>query len=278
MKEMTKGSVLIVILAVFMIVCGTASAQTYSGYLKLDDTDLKGPDSLLVTISIPEDAYVRDTVFLSRSELRDMKKAGEYSHKSYYATPWLMGVKTNMLSDVIAIPYAGAEVQLAKNLSLDINGWYSRWNIFHPNGQTNIYGLAPELRWWFGGRAMTKGYFVGLHANAGWYTLEWRDEEGRKVIYQNGIDDLDDPGKKPAWSCGLTYGYSQPLDRKGHWNLEFYMGLGYSSYQQKCFVTLEDGKIDYHHEVKNDIGITKVGINLTYRFSLRRVKSDNFIK
>ena len=114
MKEMTKGSVLIVILAVFMTVCGTASAQTYSGYLKLDDTDLKGPDSLLVTISIPEDAYVRDTVFLSRSELRDMKKAGEYSHKSYYATPWLMGVKTNLLSDVIAIPYAGAEVQLLR--------------------------------------------------------------------------------------------------------------------------------------------------------------------
>lgn len=270
---MKERNIFILVLTVCMSLCLNASAQTYSGYLKLDDTSLKGPDSLLVTITIPKDAYVRDTVILSRSEMRDLRKAGQYSPKSYYATPWMMGLKTNLLSDAIAVPYAGVEIQLAKHLSLDINGWYSRWNIFYPNPQTNVYGLAPELRWWFGGRAMTKGYFVGLHANAGWYTLEWRDQEDRKVIYQNGIDDLNDPGLKPAWSCGLTYGYSQPLDRKGHWNLEFYMGLGYSSYQQKCFVSLEDGGTDYFHEVKSDIGITKAGINLTYRFSLRRVKN-----
>lgn len=258
---------------VVMLVIGvtrTASAQTYSGYLKLDDDSIKGPDSLLVTITVPKDAYVRDTVLLSRGEYRDLKKTGQIP---YHKTPWMMGVKTNLLSDVIVLPYAGVEVQLARNLSLDLNGWYTKWNIFYPNKQTKIYGLAPELRWWFGGRAMTKGYFVGLHANAGWYTLEWRDEQGRKVVYQNGSKDLDDPGIMPAWSCGLTYGYSQPLDKKGHWNMEFFMGLGYSSYQQKCFVTNAEGKIDYHHEKNTDFGITKVGINLTYRFSLRRVKS-----
>lgn len=254
--------------------CGTSAAQTYSGYLKLDDESLKGPDSLLVTITIPKDAYVRDTVILSRSEIRDMRKAGTYSPKPYYATPWMMGFKTNILSDAIAIPYAGVELQLTEHLSLDISGWYSRWNIFYPNRQTNIYGAAPELRWWFGGRAMTKGYYVGLHANLAWYTLEWRDSEGKKIIYQNGIDVVRDPGTKyPAWSCGLTYGYSHPLDRKGHWNMEYYVGLGYASYQQKRIYPVE-GDTYYKHEVNSYIGITKVGINLTYRFSLRRMKQE----
>jgi len=276
MKVKNVGRIFLAVVIAIVAMNRTASAQTYSGYLKLDDTSVKGPDSLLVTITVPKDAYVRDTIILKNSEYRDMVRKGQYSSKPYYATPWMLGFKTNLLSDAIAVPYAGLEIQVARNLSLDISGWFTPWNIFYPNKQTNIYGFAPELRWWFGSRAMTKGYFVGLHANVGWYTLEWRDKDGEKVIYQNGLDDIDDFGAtSPAWSAGLTYGYSHPLDRKAHWNLEFYMGLGYSSYQQKLFYTPEDGEDAYFkHEAKTDIGITKVGINLTYRFSLRRYKAN----
>lgn len=273
MKEKNVGQFLLIMMIAVMGLCRTASAQTYSGYLKIDDDNVKGPDSLLVTLTIPENAYVRDTVYLTRGEARDMRKASEYSHKSYYATPWMMGLKTNLVSDMISIPYAGVEIQLARRLSLDLSGWYSKWNIFYPNEQTNIYGASPELRWWYGGDAMSKGYFIGIHGNVGWYTLEWRDAEGEKIIYQNGIDDLYDSGTMhPAWSCGLTYGYSQPLDRKEHWNLEFYIGFGYASYQQKRVYPIEDGLSYYKHEVNSYVGITKVGINLTYRFSLRRFK------
>lgn len=280
MKVKNIGRIFMTVVIAMMAMNRTASAQTYSGYLKLDDTSVKGPDSLLVTISIPEDAYVRDTIYLKNSEYRDMMKKNRYSSKPYYATPWMMGVKTNLLSDVIAIPYAGLEFQLTRHLSLDLNGWFSKWNIFYPNKQTNIYGFAPELRWWLGDRAMIKGYFVGLHANAGWYTLEWKDKDGNKVLYQNGLDDLEDFGATtPAWSAGLTYGYSQPLDRKAHWNLEFYMGIGYSSYQQKLFYTPEDGgKPYFKHESNTDFGVTKVGINLTYRFSLRRYKDTATVR
>ena len=276
-----KEKNLIRIFALALVAClpmfNKASAQTYTGYLKLDDISVKAPDSILVTMTVPRDAYVRDTVVITKKQARALKKAGEYDPRPYYATPWMMGFKTNVLSDAIAIPYAGLELQLARNLSLDISGWFSRWNIFYPNPQTNIYGLAPELRWWYGSRAMSKGYFVGLHGNLGWYTLEWRGDDGEKVIYQNGLKDLDDSGAKtPAWSCGLTFGYSLPLDRKEHWNMEFYAGLGYSSYQQKAFYTPEDKKTYFKHEVNTDIGITKVGINFTYRFSLRRVKAGYY--
>ncbi len=254
-----------------MLASMETEAQTYSGYLKLDDKTFKGPDSMLVSITVPEGSYVRDTVYLSRSEARNMKKAG--MGKAYYATPWMFGVKTNLLSDAIIVPYAGVEVQLFDKMSFDLSGWFTPLNIFHPNKQTSVYGFSPELRWWLGGSVMKKGYFVGLHGNVAWYTLEWVDSEGKKVIYQNGIDERLDPGtKNPAWSAGLTYGYLLPLDRRQHWNLEFFMGIGYASYQQKRIYPAEEGGSHYVHEKNSYFGITKVGVNLTYNFSLRRVK------
>ncbi len=257
----------ILALAGMMFTSKTVSAQTYSGYLKLDDRSQKGPDSVLVTMTVPTDTYIRDTVYLSRSEMRNMKK--DRSGKAYYATPWMFGVKTNLLSDAIVVPYAGVEIQLANKLSLDLSGWFTPLNIFYPNKQTKVYGLSPELRWWIGDRTMGKGYFAGVHGNVSWYTLEWKDADGNKVLYQNGTADPRDPGTKtPAWSVGLTYGYLQPLDRKGRLNLEFFMGIGYASYQQKLIF----GPGEFEHEKKNYFGITKVGINLTYNFSLRRVK------
>ncbi len=249
----------------------TAEAQVYSGYLKLDGDSYKGPDSVHVSITLPKDTYVRDTVFITNGEARAMRKARE--GRLYYATPWKMALKTNLLSDVIAVPYGGVEVQIAPMMSFNLEGWYTPLNIFHPNKQTKVYGGAPEFRWWFGGAAMSKGYFVGLHANVAWYTLEWVDDEGNRVIYQNGIDELYDPGTKyPAWSAGLTYGYLLPLNRKGSWNLEFYMGIGYADYQQKRIYPVENGGSYYKHEDNSYFGITKVGIDLTYSFSLRRVK------
>lgn len=197
----------------------------------------------------------------------------KYNGRGYYATPWMAGVKVNMLPFLISVPYAGVEVQLADKLSLDLSGWYGKWNVFHYNDQTNLYGGAPEIRWWLGDQPMRKGHFVGLHGMAAWYTLEWRTKDGNTVIYQNGSADQNDSGSlNPAWSCGFTYGYSLPLDKKGRLGFEFYVGLGYYSYQQKSIETLPNGRFNYQHQVRDGIGITKIGANLAYRFSLRRYK------
>ncbi len=250
----------------------SADAQTYSGYLMLDDSRFRGPDSVLVSITVPEGTYVRDTVYFTPGEARALKKIGK--GRNYYSTPWMMSVKTNLLSDAIAVPYGGLEFQIAPKMSFELSGWYTPFNIFHPNEQTNVYGFSPEVRWWFGERAMRKGAFAGLHGNVSWYTLEWVDAEGKRVIYQNGTDDVRDTGTKyPSWSAGATLGYLLPLDRRGHWNLELFMGVGYASYRQKCiYPATEEEEAYFEHEENSYIGITKVGINLTYNFSLRRVK------
>ena len=119
---------------------------------------------------------------------------------------------------------------------------------------------------------MRRGHFVGLHGMTAWYTLEWKEKDGTTVIYQNGLDDVKDAGStSPSWSCGVTYGYSLPIDRTGNLGLEFYVGLGYQSYQYKRIIP-SDGWNYYKHYSKHKVGLTKIGANLTYRFSLRRVR------
>ena len=268
MKGKYKAIFILQALVFMGLAMDTLSAQTYSGYLKATGEGLKGVDSLYVTITVPQKQDVTSVKVSPEKPKRD------YTGKGYYTTPWMAGVKTNLLADLISIPYAGVEVQLAEEFSLDISGWFSQWNIFYPNEQTSIYGAAPEVRWWFGNsQTMKKGHFLGLHGMVAWYTLEWKDRYGSKVIYQNGTNNLNDTGSTtPAWSCGVTYGYSLPLDRKGRLGLEFFVGAGYSHYQQKCIYPQEEGVAKITHEVKDRVGVTKIGVNLTYRFSLRRVR------
>ena len=268
MKGIYKAICILQSLIFIGLAADTLSAQTYSGFLKATGEGLKGVDSLYVTITVPQQG---DRVQANIST-EPLKRT--YTGKGYYVTPWMAGVKTNFLSDLISIPYLGVEVQLANKFSLDISGWFSMWNIFYPSEDTKMYGAAPEFRWWFGnGQTMKKGHFLGLHGMAAWYTLEWMDRFGDRVIYQNGTADLKDTGSAtPAWSCGVTYGYSYPLDRKGRLGLEFYAGVGYSRYQQKCIYPRMGSTAIITHEVKSRVGITKIGVNLAYRFSLRPVK------
>ena len=277
MKGIYRAMFILQALVFMGLAVDTLSAQTYSGYLKSSGEGLKGVDSLYVTITVPQTSSGiagSQTKVMVENKYVSERPGRNFTGKGYYTTPWMAGVKTNLLSDLISIPYVGVEVQLANKFSLDISGWFTVWNAFYPSEDTKMYGAAPEVRWWMGnGQTMKKGHFLGLHGMVAWYTLEWMDRFGDRVIYQNGTADLNDTGSTtPAWSCGVTYGYSLPLDRKGHFGLEFYVGAGYSHYQQKCIYPRINGTAIITHEVKDKVGITKIGVNLSYRFSLRRVK------
>lgn len=272
MKGFFKAIATFQLLVLMGLAAGTLSAQTYSGYLRATGEGLEGVDSLYVTITVPQQGNLVGEIPEKASVA--LRPQQQYTGRAYYATPWMASVKTNLLADLISIPYAGVEIQIAKNFSMDFSGWFGQWNVFYPNEQTKLYGAAPEFRWWFGkSQTMRRGHFLGLHGMAAWYTLEWKDKAGNRVIYQNGTASLDDTGSTtPAWSCGLTYGYSLPLDKKGRLGLEFYVGLGYSRYQQKRIYPNPVGTSFAIHEVKQRVGVTKAGVNLSYRFSLRRVK------
>lgn len=233
--------------------------------------------------------YVKETVMIEKDDAKvvagsDSLKANAYEEyrksrmtRKMYDTPWMMGVKTNLLADAMAVPYFGAEIQLAKRISLDIQGWYTRTNVFVPSDDNaNFYGIAPEIRCWLGNGIMRKGAFVGLYGNCAWYTMQWRDG----FLYQNGPENVwegnyhNAGNRHPAWSAGLTYGYSLGFGRKANWGLEFLIGIGYAGYNQNTAVYANEIWEFVEHQNGHHFGITKVGVNLTYRFSLRRVNPD----
>ena len=206
------------------------------------------------------------------------KSISEKNEKKLWDTPWKMGLKTNILADVMAIGMGGVEFQIGKRVSLDISGWYTDYNMFcKEDKNTNVYGVTPEIRWWVNDRAMERGSFFGIHGRAAWYTLQWTDG----YLYQNGMaDDYNGNAgnNSPTWSVGLTYGYSFALDRKANWGVELLLGLGYGNYSQNRGLWSETDSKWLIYDSKNNthIGITRAAINLTYRFSVRKVKPEYY--
>ncbi|MCM1177822.1 MAG: DUF3575 domain-containing protein [Clostridium sp.] len=236
-------------------------------------------------------AYIHDTVYVNNTlhvitepepdctadTAGDMSNAGRdrmpvrQRERKYWDTPWMMGIKTNVLADAVVLPDIAVEIQLAEHFSFELMGTYTRKNIFYPDRNTNVYGISPEVRYWMND-AMHKGHFFGVHANLLWYTTRWSGG----LLYQNfGMDPEKAGNERPAWSVGATYGYNLRLDRKDHWGIEFLLGIGYGQYRQQIAEWSDEHQKWFAKgapEDKSYIGVTKVGINLCYRFSVRRVR------
>ncbi len=227
------------------------------------------------TVHIHKDAHTAKVTACDRDREDKVRMEKVKKERKVYETPWMMGVKTNLVGDAIAVPTLGAEFQLASKLSLDIQGFYTSHNIFNTmDTNTNVYGFSPEIRFWPGEKIMRKGQFVGFHARVAWYTLQWKDG----LLYQNGPDNVweednyhDAGNGTPSWSAGLTYGYSFGFGKKGNWGLEFLIGVGYANYRQNTAQFNGEGWELVEHQNKTHFGITRAGVNLTYRFSLRKV-------
>ncbi len=235
--------------------------------------------------------YTKETVYVPQEQTSETDVYSDYreennSRRPVHDTPWMMGFKTNLLTDAIVVPGVGVEFQIGNKFSLDLSGWYTGGpvqNILHPSEYTNAYSVSPELRWWFGNRTMQKGHFLGIHGNFAWYSIEWEKPDGTRILYQNGLAqnfaDVENGLESPVWSAGLTYGYSLGFGRKGHWGLEFVAGLGYMKNVQNVGVWSEVPTPAWyfsHNESRSSFGLTKIGINLTYRFSFRKVKSEYY--
>lgn len=241
-------------------------------------------------VSKMDTIYVRDTVYMIKEVVympqpdtpsqpdtpvqTDMIKQTGRARK-VWDTPWYMGVKTNLLADALVVPQFGLEFQLSRKVSLDLQGWATNYNILTPQDENaSVYGFAPELRFWTR-RAMRTGSFFGLHANCAWYTLQWKD-----MLYQNGPEDVwvgnfhDSGNNNPAWSVGLTYGYSLGLGPRKNWGIEFVLGVGYGRYTQNTAKLSDGAWMLVEHQSRHHFGVTRAGINLAYRFNTRRLKTE----
>lgn len=220
------------------------------------------------TVEVKDTVFVRDTVVVVKevapvvAPVQVVKREPvEQKDEKFWLTPNIMAIKTNLLSDAMAIPSLGLEVQIYKGLSLDVSGSYGFYNILNKaERDMSSWYVSPELRYWFGKHPLQKGHFIGLHGNVSNYSLAWRDG----VAYQNV------PGHE-AWNAGFTYGACARMGKKSHWGLEFVIGVGYGRYYQNIG-TMEAGKFVINEEVgpqlKEHFGLTKLAVNLVYRFSV----------
>ena len=218
-------------------------------------------------VEVKDTIFVRDTVVVVKDAVPAVApvKVAESQSKpkkeKFWLKPNVMAVKTNLLADAMAIPSLGLEVQLYKGLSLDVSGSYGFYNVFNrADRDMSLWYVSQEIRYWLGEHPVQRGSFVGLHANVSNYTLEWKDG----VAYQTV------PGSE-AWSAGFTYGACARMGKKSHWGLEFVIGVGYGRYYQNVG-TMEGGKFVVNPEagpqLKEHFGITKLSVNLVYRFSV----------
>ena len=227
-------------------------------------------DTLVVTETIRDTVVIIKETIVEPAPVTPQQAYEEYREESLkkskrqieWLNPNVMAVKTNLLSDGMAVPSLGLEVQLYKRLSLDLSGSYGFYNLLNEtNRNMDLWYVSPELRLWLSKHPLQKGSFIGLHGNVGSYSLQWRDG----VAYQSVAD-------SPAWSAGFTYGCTACLDRKAHWGLEFVIGVGYGRYTQNVGSFDADGKFVINEAVgvqtKEHFGLTKLAVNLVYRFSL----------
>lgn len=240
-------------------------------YCKWDPSKpyLSRPDTVYVRDTVylqPETYYVgsADTVYVRETTVAEESVEQESAPKNYIYLPtfWRMALKTNLLADAVLPGNLGVEFQLSDRFSMDLMGGWSELNTVFPSKDTKVYGFTPELRF-YPKSAMHKGHFFGLHGNVMWYTMKWADG----LIYQNISNE------SPAWSAGLTYGYLLGFGKKDRWGLEFYIGAGYGHYVQKVGqwneVDQEWQSVDIQE--KRYLGLTRVGVNLTYRFDIKKL-------
>ena len=136
--------------------------------------------------------------------------------------PFYMALKTNMLSDVLALPEIGIEFYLGRNFSIVANWTYGWWDTDSRHRYWRAYGGDIAGRWWFGKAAHQKpltGHHIGIYAGVNTWDFEWGG-----TGYMGGK-----PGGTLWDKClpyaGVEYGYSLPIARR--LNIDFTLGIGY---------------------------------------------------
>lgn len=174
----------------------------------------------------------------------------EPTEESMYA----ISIKTNAASWAATVANLGFEVKLAPRWSLDVMGAYSPYNMFVSDRKIRLFGIRPEVRYWWG-EPMKRGHFLGLHGHTAGFNIQVND----KYRYQ-------DPNHA-LWGVGLAYGYALPLGKNERWGVEFTIGVGYARIKYDVYEGRENGQF-IERKTINYFGPTRLGIDFSYRFDI----------
>ena len=178
--------------------------------------------------------------------------------------PFYMGIKTNMLYDLGAIPNIGAEFYLGANFSVVANWEYSWWKSDKKSWYWRSYGGDVALRYWLGKASRNKpltGHHLGLYGQMITYDFE---VGGRGYIADSGFgkDKGEDATLGWNWAAGLEYGYSLPIARR--LNIDFTLGVGYHWGNFKEYLPIDGDYVWQATKRRQYIGPTKLEVSLVW--------------
>jgi len=145
-----------------------------------------------------------------------------YIHVPCPEKPFYMGVRTNMLYDLLAVPNIGVEFYLGKGWSVAADWMYGWWKTDRSHWYWRAYGGDIVVRKWFGHAAEDKpltGHHLGVYGQIFTYDIE---TGGRGYMGGKPGGTLWD---RMNYTVGVEYGYSLPITRR--LNIDFTIGVGY---------------------------------------------------
>lgn len=180
--------------------------------------------------------------------------------------PFYLGLKTNLISDLLLIPHVGADLYVGRGWSVTADWMYGWWDKDRTHHYWRAYGGTVGARKWFGKKAAEKpltGHHLGVYAGAVTYDFEF----GGKGYM----------GGKPhgtLWDrcnivTGVEYGYSLPVARR--LNIDFSLGVGYMGGKVMEYVPKDGFYMWQSTHRLNWFGPTKAEVSLVWL-----VGCDNF--
>ena len=157
-------------------------------------------------------------------------------------------IKTNVAYLAATVANLGVEYSFGKHYSVDLPIIYSPYTVAR-DYRLRFLAIQPEFRYWL--KTPMKGHFFGAHLNIGAFNIAVDD----KNRYQS---------PDGFYGVGLSYGYVLPFAR--HWAAEFTVGAGYVHTKYDTYYNIPNGARFEKGRFYNYWGLTKMGINLVYRF------------
>lgn len=165
-----------------------------------------------------------------------------------------VAIKTNLAALGLLVANIGVEFSFGNGFSLDLPFYYSPYDITD-KFRVRILGTQPELRYWLNHDWPGDGHFFGLNGTV----------SGFDVSFPGNTRRFQDP-EHALWGVGLSYGYALNFGKSKAWGLEFNIGAGYMNFKYDTFRNEYNGKLLKTSPTQNYWGITRVGVNLTYKF------------
>lgn len=171
---------------------------------------------------------------------------------AYSASSQIVGIRTNILSDISTTLNLAAEVGLGPQISLDVPVSYNPWK-FGGGKMFKQIAVQPEVRWWT--KQRFAGHFVGFHLHYASYNFS-----NVKLPFNVYPAVRDNRFEGQLYGFGFSYGYQWKFN--DHWGIEGTIGLGYARIAYDKYPSCCGDKIGSGH--KNYWGPTRLGINLIY--------------